>query len=217
MTSQSARRLLLGALALSILLHLVGVRFVHWGVPTAQEPPASVRLIKISKIRITARPTLRPRPRTPQPRIRAVPINVPKTTARNARNAANVAINAGPPMTPSPVPTPAHLATPIGVRGCLKANAVAAVLATPLPPEIPAQARRDGSAGVAQIRVQLNDRGDVVETTVASSSGNTELDQVAIALAKTSTYAPDVVGCKKVAATYTYRVRFEPATTSELR
>jgi len=217
MTARTGRRLLLAALGISILLHLLGLRFVHWGVPTAQEPPESVRLIKLTKVTKVRVSRLVTRP--PPPRIRAVPINVPKVVARNAHNAAAVAIAAAsaPPATPSPVPTPAHLATPSSAGGCLKSNAVAAVLATPPPPEVSAQARRDASAGVAQVRVQLNEHGDVVEAAIASSSGNAQLDDVAVGLAKASTYTPDVVGCKKVAATYTYRVRFEPATTSQLR
>jgi TonB family protein len=216
MSARSARRLLLAALALSLLLHLLGVRLIHWGVPTTQELPESVKLIKISTVH--ARPTQSPRPPVAK-RPRAKAINVPKLAVHRGQAAGPIAVSAGSPAppTPAPAPAPVHLATPSGVRGCAKANAVAAVLSTPPPPDIPAQARRSASAGVTQVRVQLNDRGEVVDAAIASSSGNAQLDQVALELAKGSSYTPDVVGCKKVAATYTYRVRFEPATTGEVR
>jgi len=216
MSLRSARRLLLGALIISIILHLLGVRFVHWGVPTAQEAPESLKLTKIYKVRTTILHS--PRPRPPQT-VANKAINVPKTISRSARGPAPIAAPSAAvaTATPSPAPTIAHLPTPSGVAGCLKSNAVASVLSSPSPPDVPDDARRAATAGVAQIHVQLDERGSVVDAAVAGSSGNAQLDQVALTLAKSSTYSPAVSGCKKIASVYTYRVRFEAATTNELR
>jgi len=217
MSLRSARRLLLAALIISLILHLIGVRFVHWGVPAAQEAPETLKLTQIYKVRTTILHSQRPLP--PRPKTVAhAPINVPRTTSRNGRGATIAApVPSAAPATPSPAPTVAHLATPAGAAGCTKAFAVAAVLASPQPPDIPDDARRAGAAGVAQIHVQLDANGSIVDAAVLSSSGNSQLDQIAVNLAKSSTYSPAISGCKKVASTYTYRVRFEPATTSELR
>jgi len=217
LSPRAARRLLIGALIISVLLHLLGVRFVHWGVPSAQEAPESLKLTKIYKVRTTI--VHSPRPPAPQKNVQRKAINVPKTTSRSGRAPAAVPIPPGvaATATPSPTPTVARLATPSAPGGCVKANAVAAVLASPQPPDIPSDARRPGTAGVAEIHVQLDDRGAIVDAAITSSSGNAQLDQVALNLAKTSTYTPAVSGCKKIASTYTYRVRFEPATSSELR
>jgi len=218
MSIRAARRLLWGALLLSVFLHLLGVRFVHWGVPTAQEAPESLKLTKIYKIRTSKLPS----PRPPLPARKIVvrnAINIPKTTSHGAHAAAAVGsrVAAQPTATPSSTPTVAHLPTPAGISGCVKANAPAAVLSSPSQPEISAEARRASSAGIAQIRVALDASGSIVDASVASSSGNDGLDQTALSLAKASTYTPAVSGCKKIASTYTYRVRFEPAMTSELR
>jgi len=214
---RSARRLLLAALIVSLILHLLGVRFVHWGVPQAQEAPETLKLTQIYKVRTTIVRSPRSLPQHPKTVAHAA-INVPRTTSRNARGPAVAApVPSAVGATPSPAPTVAHLATPSGASGCTKAFAVAAVSASPQPPDIPDDARRTGTAAVAQIHVQLDANGSIVDAAVLSSSGNSQLDQIAVNLAKSSTYSPAISGCKKVASTYTYRVRFDPATTSELR
>ncbi|MBV8363822.1 MAG: TonB family protein, partial [Candidatus Eremiobacteraeota bacterium] len=81
----------------------------------------------------------------------------------------------------------------------------------------PSDARRAATAGVTEVQVQLDERGSIVNAAIGSSSGSAQLDQVALMLAKGSTYSPAVSGCKKIASTYTYRVRFEPAETTQLR
>jgi len=213
---RAARRLLLGALVISILLHLMGVRFIHWGVPVAQEAPESLKLTKIYKVRTTILHSPRPAPRKS---IRHTAISVPRIVARSGRGPAPL-ISAQPApatATPSPVPTVAHLATPSGVAGCTKANAVPTVLASPPPPDVPSDARRAATAGATEVQVQLDERGSIVNAAIGSSSGSAQLDQVALMLAKSSTYSPAVTGCKKIASTYTYRVRFEPAETTQLR
>ncbi len=217
MSLRSARRLLLGALLLSIVLHLLGVLFIHWSVPATQEVPESLQLTKIYKVRATILHS--PRPPAPPKTVPHKAINVPRTVARSARGPAIVAMpkSAVATATPSPSPTVAHLPTPAGVSGCTKAYAVATVMASPQPPDVPDDARRSATAGVTEIHVQLDDRGAIVDAAVAASSGNAQLDQVALNLAKGSTYTPAVSACKKIASTYTYRVRFEPASTSELR
>ncbi|MBV8727568.1 MAG: energy transducer TonB [Candidatus Eremiobacteraeota bacterium] len=209
---------MLGALILSVVLHLLGVRFVHWGVPAAQEAPESLKLTKIYKVRATILHSPRPQPPQRKNVLRA-PISVPKITSRGAHgppafSRRNVAAATA---TPSPAPTVAHLATPAGLPGCTKAYAVAAVVASPPPPDISSEARRAGTAGVTEVHVQLDASGSIVDAAVLSSSGNAQLDQVAVNLAKGSTYAPAISGCKKIASTYTYRVRFDAATTTELR
>jgi len=218
MSIRAARRLLWGALLLSVFLHLLGVRFVHWGVPTAQEEPESLKLTKIYKIRTSKLSSPRPPPLARKTVVRNA-VHIPKTTSHGAHAAVAVGSHAAahPIATPSSTPTVAHLPTPAVISGCVKANAPAAILSSPSQPDISAEARRASSAGVAQIHVTLDANGSVVDASVASSSGNAGLDQTALSLAKASTYSPAVSGCKKIASTYTYRVRFEPAMTSELR
>jgi len=109
----------------------------------------------------------------------------------------------------SPSPPPRRLATPTGVQtGCAVANAVPAVRATPDVPDIPSAVRASGKVGLTQVRVSLNPDGSVAGALVDRSSGSGELDQIALTVAKGSTFSAALVACKPVAGTYDFRVRF---------
>ncbi len=54
----------------------------------------------------------------------------------------------------------------------------------------------------------LDSHGAVLATAVVSSSGDGGLDEIAIAMARSSTYTPRLVQCKPVASAYAYAVKF---------
>ena len=204
--------MLLLAFALSILLHLIGVRFVHWRLAVPVDVPESVTL---SHIVITHIVRHTPPPHTPQPLPsasiapkRKTPLNLPHITQHGRGPGAVMQVGS---VTPTPSPTPAHLSTPVVAPsgGCVTQNAPAAVKSTPQPPDIPAIARQGAAkGGLVQIHVRLSEQGAVTDAGVQSSSGNADLDRIALEMAKQSVYSPALTGCKATASEYLYRVKF---------
>ena len=78
----------------------------------------------------------------------------------------------------------------------------------PVQPEYPLRARESGQVGTVQIKVSLSATGAVRSTSVYRSSGYEDLDQAALAAAKASTYAPEVVNCFPVDGSYLFRADF---------
>jgi protein TonB len=100
--------------------------------------------------------------------------------------------------------TPA--ATP--TSGCAQSTTAAAVVSTPAPPDIPLQARAEGTSGTALVSVQLDASGTVTGATVTQSTGNSSLDLVAVGMARDARYSPALRDCKPVASAYVYSVKF---------
>lgn len=215
MTGGRARRILTIAFAVSILVHLLGVRFVHWSIPNAVDIPDTT---KVSHITLAHLPRHTPAPQTPKPvptattvaqRVKITPIHVPQVRPHAGLGATIPTIPVRV-ATPSPTPTPFRLTTPVPVAsgGCATPNAPAAVKSSPAPPDVPAAVRQAAKSGLAQIRVRLTEQGGFVDEAVESSSGDGGLDQIALQLAKEANYTPALAQCKGTASTYLYRVKF---------
>ena len=198
-------RLLLVAFALSLLVHLIVALILR---PTAPTPATQSEVVSIqhrpATIVLTKPPTPPPPPpprRTPAPRTAAsaVPRKGPGSGGTAGASAA----------TPTPVvaQVTAHpAATP--TSGCARSNTAAAVLSTPAPPDIPLQARTEGTSGTALVNVQLDASGSVTGTTVTQSTGNSSLDLVAVGMARDARYSPALHDCKPVVSAYVYSVKF---------
>lgn len=186
---------------------------MHWHLAVPADVPETVTL---SRIAVTHLVRHTPPPRAPQPQPsspvpkRKTALNVPHLSA-HGRGPGAVLRAAVPTPPPTPTPTPARLATPAIAPsgGCVTPNAPAAVKSTPQPPEVPANARQAAAkGGVAQIHVRLSEQGAVLDAAVQASSGNGDLDRIALEMAKQATYSPTLAGCKATAGEYVYRVRF---------
>jgi TonB family protein len=202
-SSRRARRLLLAAFAISLLIHAVVALFMH--PPRA---PVEPQLEKVTIHRVVAVTKLV----TPPPQPKHTPVPHPVESSRPAPRAtrATQSIGAGGTGHATPAPTPQPVAsspTPAG-PGCGQPNADAAVVATPAPPEIPVSVRAQGTSGIALVAVQLDAQGAVTNVRVSQSTGNPSLDLVAVGLARNAQYAPATRACKAIASTYTFSVKF---------
>lgn len=199
-------RLLLVAFALSLLVHAVVAVMMHPPVPTSETSAEVVSIVhRPATIAVTKVPT------PPPPRPKQTPAPKTLSSLPPAKRGPGPASNAGA-GTPAPTPVVAA-ATPApspkaSANGCSNANAPAAVVATPSPPDIPVDARTDGTSGTALVDVQLDAGGQVTRTGITQSSGNSSLDLVAVAMARDSRYSPALRDCKPVAGAYTFSVKF---------
>lgn len=198
-------RLLLVAFALSLLLHLVVALILRPPTPT---PSTQSEVVSIqhrpATIALKKPPTPPPPPpprKTPVPRTAAsaVPRKGPGSGGTQGASAA----------TPTPVVaqvTASPAVTP--TSGCARSNTAAAVVSSPPPPDIPVQARAEGTSGTALVSVQLDASGTVTGATVTQSTGNSSLDLVAVGMARDARYSPALHDCKPVASAYVYSVKF---------
>ncbi|MGH7728378.1 MAG: energy transducer TonB, partial [Vulcanimicrobiaceae bacterium] len=98
---------------------------------------------------------------------------------------------------PSPTPKPT----------CANPTADA-TLTNAVSPDYPDIARQEGAVGTTQVEITLDASGAVTNATVYKSSGNQALDRSAVAAARASSYAPQIVNCQKVAGSYLFRADF---------
>jgi TonB family protein len=210
MNPRNARRLLLSAFAISLLIHLLGVRLVHWRLATPVDVPERMT---ISSVRIVHRIVRTPPPHTPAP-LPTAP-STPKAARTTKVLVPSVRNSAGPPRssvkvataTATPTPSPSPVPTS-SAGGCVTPNAPAAVKAAAPVPEIPLDARESAKSGIAQVHVRLSESGAVLEAGIVSSVGDDGLDQLAVNMAKSSRYSPALQKCKAIAGTYEFRVKF---------
>lgn len=214
MSVRSSRRVLLFAIALSLLIHLMAARLTHWSIPTPVDVPERLTIARVTIVHLARRT---PPPQTPKPQPVATPRHARKETVApprlNPRRGpgvlpATMAASPAPPTRPPPTPRPTRLPTPSVAGACVDPNAAAAVRSTPAPPDIPTSARENSKRGVAQIRVALSVTGAVTGAAVEASTGNGALDQIALEFAKGATYSPALAQCKAVAGSYLFRVKF---------
>ncbi len=205
MTQRQARRLLVAAFVLSLLVHLLFAIEVR-PRPNEQQPSTEV-------VSIVRRPEAITHMQTPPPRPKITPVPHPAPTTRPARpHAHGSPVPKGGPgkgvatAPPTSEPSVAAVATPAGA--CPDPNAAAAVIASPPPPDIPVQARAEGTSGIALIAVKLDAAGNVTSAAVSQSTGNSSLDLVAEGMARDARYAAPLHDCKPVAGEYTYSVKF---------
>lgn len=200
-----APRLLLVAFALSLLLHVVVALVLR---PASPGPENQAEVVSIqhrpATIAVRKAPTPPPPPPKQPPAPRAPSSAPPARTGRGT-----VVRSGGNAATPAPVvarATPQPIAT--ATAGCGQLNVAAAVVATPGPPDIAIEARASGTSGTALVSVQLDSGGQVTNTSVTQSSGNSSLDLVAVSMARDARYAPALHDCKPIASAYTFSVKF---------
>lgn len=215
MSAARGRKILIAAIAISLLLHLLLAGYIRW--PFVQ-PSSENEIVKVRRITVARvvphtppppTPTPAPTPRqTPAARPSVIPPAVTTHANRGPRVSRAVAAVSG--VTPAPpvaTPVPTPLATP-AVQACMQHDISPAVSATSAPVDIPPEARASKVSGTAAIQVQIDPQGSVTNATVSQSTGSAGLDQVAMQMAKGATYTPALVKCKPVASTYTYTVKF---------
>ncbi|MFY9664463.1 MAG: TonB family protein [Candidatus Cybelea sp.] len=197
-------RLLLVAIALSLLIHLIIALILHPPSPTP-ESQAEVVSIQHRSATIAVTKTTPPPPRpkqTPAPR-------TPSSAPPARKGPGTRGISGGTAASPAPIvarATPQPTAAPSA--GCVQSNAEAAVIATPPPPDIPLDTRASGTSGVALVSVELDSSGQVTGAGVKQSTGNSSLDLVAVQMARDARYTPALRDCKPIAGTYAFSVKF---------
>lgn len=212
MTPQRARRLLLIAFAISLLIHVVvmsGVRSPFG--PYKDETQTVVSIQHVRALRLTRQPT--PPPRTPPPvtpkpqpsaRSTAPPNPHPARTAGSNGIGTGAPPSGGAPHTTPPSATPKPSPTP----NCATSDTVALLTQTPPPPDIAPDARGAATNGTTTVRVSLDANGTIQQTAVVQSSGNTSLDLVAVSMARAARYTPATHACKPIASEYMFKARF---------
>jgi TonB family protein len=76
------------------------------------------------------------------------------------------------------------------------------------PAERPSIAAMYDLSGVTSVKVDIDQAGAVVSTSVAKSSGIPMLDQAAVAAARASTFRPEIRDCAPIAGSYLFMVDF---------
>jgi TonB family protein len=215
MSAARARKILLAALAISLLVHLLLAGYIRWPniLRPSEERVAKVRIITVARRTPPPPPTPPPAPvPTPAatPRVRAS-IAPPRTVSHTPKGAVPPPKSIGPgvsartPLPLTPAPTPLATSSP---SSCVHNTSDPSVSATPGVGEIPADVRAAKISGLAAIRVALDAQGRVIDASVAQSTGNSGLDSVAMQMARTATYTPRYVDCKAVAGNYVFKVDF---------
>src|ERR1700723_1850453 len=124
-----ARRVLLVAFALSLLVHAIVAVVLHPATADFQSQPEAISVVRRSTM-IVARNTPPPhRLQTPSPR--TIPAPRPRATGALVARTVGGGPSRATPAPPPPIPT--MLPSAAGA-GCGQANAAAAVIATPGPP-----------------------------------------------------------------------------------
>ncbi len=223
LTTKQRSRFLLGALLLSLILHLAGGRFIHW--PHVQRDEFVERVSLTKRLLLHARshvnaPRRVPRkiagrtvapPHKPAPPPQA-PIGKPNATGAKA-SPSPTQTSGGALQTASPPPaapaTAVPSVSPRVVAGCAAPNRPAAIVEKAVP-AISKTAREAGTHGIARVRVTVSADATVADTTLTDSSQNRELDLEALGAARASTYSPATANCKPVTGQTEYAVEFVP-------
>lgn len=103
-------------------------------------------------------------------------------------------------------PPPSH---PLARNPSCDTPAVEATMRSAAVPRYPDLARAAGVTGTVGIAVTLSPTGDIVATSIDSSSGSVPLDLAALEAARASTYTPRIVDCKAVPSTYIFKAIFD--------
>lgn len=198
-----ARRVLLVAFALSLVLHAIVALVLHPATADFQTQPEAVSVVRRSTMIVAHNTPPPPRhTQTPSPRNLAPP----RPRASGAAVARSEGGGAGR-STAAPPPAPTAVPSAAGA-GCAEPNAAAAVVATPPPPDIPEAVRADHTSGIALVSVALDAQGAVSGASVAQSTGNSSLDLVAVSMARDARYSAPLHDCKPVAGNATFSVKF---------
>lgn len=212
MSAARARKILIAAIAVSLLIHLLLAGYIRWPFlqPSSETEIVKVRRITVARIapHTPPPPTPAPTPRATQaPKSKVIPPALATRGSRGPRVAHAIAPVAAATPAPraTPMPTPVATAVP---KACAAHDISPSVAATSAPVDIPPEARASKVSGTAAIAVQIDPQGQVTDAAVSQSSGSTGLDAVAMQMAKGATYTPALVKCRPVASTYTFTVKF---------
>ena len=213
MSVKRGRRILIAAVAISLLIHFILAGYLRWPFlqQSQEEPIARVRITHIARVvpRTPPPPTPVPTPlATPRARASIAPPVIKSTRGKGPGPIKTVPITAPTPAPRNtPAPTPVATIAPSGPCSG-HANADPAIAATPDAGNIAPDARASRVNGTAAVHVTLDPQGRVVDTALAQSSGNAGLDATAVQMARNATYTPRYLDCKAVAGEYTFTVRF---------
>lgn len=216
MNARRSRKIVLWAIALSLLAHLLFALYFHFSLASTGEQEPRVARIQLTRI-ATAPPKTPPPPRTPVVHTTIAPphLQSKNTGTPSPHRGIAAPVSTLPPVSTTPTPKPTPTATPSlqtsapGQCTATTRNAPAALASTPDPIDIPPDARASKVSGTAQIKVVLDAQGHVTDATVAQTSGNDGLDRVALQLAHQATYTPKFQDCKAVAGEYMFSVQFK--------
>lgn len=207
MDNKRARRFLIVAFALSLLIHLIASGVIRWPFRTPDEN--DVQIVRIEHLHATRIAHLPPPPaHTPAPAtpIRHVaPVHVAKATAVNTRST----LSEGKAVYGTPSPAAAATPTPLALS-CATTDTPVQVAAGAPEPELSPAARASTVTGIARVRVIVGPSGNVEDAAVLESSGSSSLDLVAVSMARAAQYTPATHACKAIASAFTYSVRFNP-------
>jgi TonB family protein len=199
-----SQRVLIAAFAISVILHSLFAFLYHVPRPRRSSDLETVTILRRSMAIVI---------RTPQPPPPATPKPHPQPSAPKAKPAAQgfAPGNGGgtPKPVPTVVPTPvATLAAASTPKPCGGNDIKAAVSEMPPQPDVPNAARTQGTAGTAAVDVKLDEHGEVTAAAIARSTGNTQLDLVAVSTARQARYTPALHDCHAVPGDYTFTIKF---------
>jgi TonB family protein len=199
-----ARRVLLVAFALSLLVHATVAVVLHPATADFQSQPEAISVVRRSTM-IVAHNTPPPPRRTQTPAPRNLTPPRPRATGASVARSEGSGASRATPAPPPPAPT-----APPSAPGaaCAQPNAVGAVIATPGPPDIPLAVRADHISGTAMVTVALDASGAVTGASVAQSTGSSSLDLVAVGMARDARYSAPLHDCKPIAGNATFSVKF---------
>lgn len=234
-TGERVRNFMGWAFAISLLVHFFLVPILpNMKSHTEDQTVEKVSVTKKIQVKVPTPPPPTPTPpppkqtpppkpqpkQQPQTRLRIQP---PKTTSNNAATTTNEnkyvppahgsesgvpAGNAasGPPGPPAPT-APPGTPKPACQTPFQDARAVQIAQA-----EYPESARDQGLGEVeVSVKVTVGPDGNLVgPPVILQGSGNMAMDQAALAAARQSTYAPQIVNCQPTTGTYQFKVTFDP-------
>jgi TonB family protein len=201
-----SQRVLIAAFAISLILHFVFAIFYTVPRPRRSSDVETVTILRRS-MAIVVRTPQPPPPATPKPHPRPQP-SAPKATPAAQGFAPGNGGGAQKPV-PTPVPTPvATLAAAPTPKPCGGNDIKAAVSEMPPQPDVPNAARTQGAGGIAAVDVKLDEHGEVTAAAVARSTGNSQLDLVAVSTARQARYTPALHDCHAVPGDYTFTIKF---------
>ncbi len=207
MENKRARRFLIVAFALSLLIHLIASGVIRWPFGTPDESEVQiVRIEHMHTIRIAHLPPPPAHTPKPAPAIRHIaPVHVAKATAQSGQSTSSE----GKAVygTPSAVASASAAPSP----NCSANDTPVQLMASPEPPsDIAPAARAERITNIARVRVIVDPNGSVSSATVLQSSGSSSMDLVAVGMARAAQYAPATHGCKAIASDYTMQIKFSP-------
>ncbi len=153
-----------------------------------------------------------PRPRvtvTPHPQARPAlqPVNVAHLTPHTTGTPTAAALAAASPAN-VPAPRESIAPSPAASADCAQTDTPVRVTHLPDVPEIPAAARAARATGIARVALTITAGADIASAAIAQSSGDPQLDAIALQMAQHATYQPAQSHCTPKTSTYTLSIKF---------